>query len=116
MPIGQRTPGGLDHFERARDAGAVARLEALGGNRITTRKFGMQCFDAVAFQPRAHGLAHLGWNRRHRRKPARQRLKVKTGAADKDRHAILRAHFREHRAASATQAPAEKFNAASTWP
>ena len=31
MPVGQRTPGRLDHFQRARDAAAVARLQALGG-------------------------------------------------------------------------------------
>jgi len=30
MPIGQRAPGRLDDFERAGNAGAIARLEAFG--------------------------------------------------------------------------------------
>ena len=60
MPVGQRTPGGLDHFERARDAAAVARLQAFGRCRIALRQFGMQRLDAVALQPRAHGVADLG--------------------------------------------------------
>jgi len=34
MPVGQRPPGGFDHFERAGNTGAVARFQALGGNRI----------------------------------------------------------------------------------
>src|SRR3984957_2570235 len=31
MPIGERTPGGLDYLKRARHACTIARLEALGG-------------------------------------------------------------------------------------
>ena len=41
------------------------------------------------------GFAHLGGNRRHRREPAGQRLEIKPGAADQDRHAILRMRLGE---------------------
>ena len=66
----------------------------------------MQRRDAVALQPRAHGVAHLGRDRRHRRQPARQRLEIQPGAADEDRqHALPRAPRPAPCAASATQAP-----------
>ncbi len=96
MPVGQRTRGRLDHFERAGDAAAIARLQAFGGYRIAPRQFGMQRLDAVALQPRAHGFADLGRDRRHRRQPTRQRLEIQAGAAGKNRQAILRAGFRQH--------------------
>ena len=53
MPVGQRAPGRLQHLERARDAGAVARLQR-SADRIAPRQFGMQRLDALALQPRAH--------------------------------------------------------------
>ena len=91
------------------------RRSALAGSRRA--KLGMQRLDAVALQPRAHALADLGRDRRHRRQPARQRLEIEAGAADEDRQAALaRAPPPAPLAASATQRPAEKFTAASTWP
>ena len=58
MPVGQRTPGGLDHFERAGDAGAIARLQAFRAGRIAPRQFGMQRLDAILFEPGAHAVAN----------------------------------------------------------
>ena len=51
MPIGQWAPGRLDHLERPGDPDAVARLQALGGDRIALLQFGMQRLDTVALQP-----------------------------------------------------------------
>ena len=62
MPVGQRTAGRLDHFQRAGDAGAVARFQAFGAGGIAPRQFRMQRLDAVALQPRAHAFAYRGGN------------------------------------------------------
>jgi hypothetical protein len=85
MPVRQRTPRGLPHFQCPRDAGPVARLQAPGGTRIAPRQFRMQRLDAVPFQPRTHALAYRLRNRRHRGETPRQRLEVEAGTTDEDR-------------------------------
>ncbi len=96
MPVGERAPGRLNNFQRAGDARAVARLQTFGGRRIAPRQLRMQGLDAVALQRCTHALADLGRDRRHRRQAARQRLEVKTGAANKDRQAVLRPRLGQH--------------------
>ena len=85
VPLQQRTAGRQHHFERAGDAGAIAGHQARRRDRVAPFQFGMQRGDAFAGEPRPHRLAHLGRNRRHRGDALRQRLEIKTGAADDDR-------------------------------
>jgi hypothetical protein len=51
MPVGERTAGRQDHLERAGDAGAIARPEALRGRRITVAELGVERRDAFALEP-----------------------------------------------------------------
>ena len=97
MPVGQRTPGGLDHLERARDPGAIARFQTFGRRRIALPELGMQRLDAVALEPRAHAFAYRRRNRRHRRQPPRQRLEIEPGAAHENRQAVLRPRLSQYR-------------------
>ena len=71
MPVGERAAGRLDDFERACDAGAIARLQPFGGDGIAPRQFRMQRLHAIAIEPRAHALSHIGRNWRHSRQPPR---------------------------------------------
>ncbi len=96
MPVGKRSPGRLDHLERAGDAGAVAGLQARGGFRIAPRKLRVQRLDAIALQPRPYHIADLVRDRRHRRQASRERLEIESGAADEDRQPPFTAHLRKH--------------------
>ena len=51
MPVGQRTAGRQDDFERAGDAGAVAGHQPARGDRIALGELGIERSDAVDSEP-----------------------------------------------------------------
>ena len=65
MPVTKRATGGLNDFERARDAGSIARLQAFGGLRVAPHQLGVQRLDAITLKACAHAFAKFGRNRRH---------------------------------------------------
>src|SRR5215469_10026299 len=51
MPGGKRPPGGLDHFEGAHDAHAVAELERRRAFGIASGEVGVECRGALGGKP-----------------------------------------------------------------
>ena len=84
LPFLERTAGRQHHFERARDARAVAGRQPRRRRGIAPAKLRVKRGGAVASEPRAHLRADARRDRRHGGEPAGERTEVEAGAADDD--------------------------------
>src|SRR6185437_10586040 len=95
-PVGQRAPGRVQNLQRAADARAVVGHEAMRGRGVARQQLGIERGDAFRLHARAHALAYIGGDLRHRRQANRQRLEIKPGAADQNRHTVLALRLLKH--------------------
>ena len=84
VPIGQRAPGRLDHFQRAGDAGTVPRHQPARGLRVALGELGIERRHPFPLEPGANRGPHVRRDRRHGRETLGQGLEVEPGAADDD--------------------------------
>ena len=88
-------------------AGAVARHQAARGRRVALAELGIERRDAFGLEPRPHGRADVGRDRRDGGEALRQRLEIEPGAADQDRQAPCPLDLASAAPASAHQRPTE---------